>query len=528
MRPPGPETQPLNRPNPPWTSKPWLLGTTLLGLLGGTLSTPGAEPIASCDWPTLRGHVQRWGFYPSFPKPPFSVKWRKELWRELTGPRAEVIIAKGLCLLGTYAGNLYAWDLQDGQERWRFKTGGPIGHSATVGDNSVFCGSMDRHLYALNLDSGNVKWRFAASKGIWIAPLYWQQSVFFGDRQGWFYCVDARSGQLRWRFQTGDRILTTASVTEAGDHVVFASEDMHVYCLRAADGQLLWKSRKLPGLSLRDYAPVIVGGLALVTSNPVKDFHTIMGEHQNFLLRRTGFKGPDDRYLPGTAHDVEAEQDAIVDFLRAHPEEQTFFAFRTDDGTEPWVAPVLYTGGLHNPMSPPCYNPTTGEIFTFVRSAYGIWDGGGEVRPYTGVGKLNPATGRVALVNHGHPSSEPGRPPGSKDMPWMTFNTIGDETQTLASSPDTLLSIHQGFIGSMNLLTRQTASLYGKRDTYGGFYGPGHFGWEHQSGPARAQAAGQPFGIVNEWHGPARALVSVSGNRVVFPVGAQVICLEGR
>jgi hypothetical protein len=32
---------------------------------------------------------------------------------------------------------------------------------------------------------------------------------------------------------------------------------------------------------------------------------------------------------------------------------------------------------------------------------------------------------------------------------------------------------------------------------------------------------------VNEWHGPARAIVSVIGNRVYFPVGSQVLCLEG-
>jgi hypothetical protein len=149
------------------------------------------------------------------------------------------------------------------------------------------------------------------------------------------------------------------------------------------------------------------------------------------------------------------------------------------------------------------------------------------VRPFTGVGSLDLATGRVELVKHGHQSKELGRPAGRKDMPWMTFNTIGDETQTLACSPDTLFAIHQGFVGSMNLKSGLTESLYGKRDTYGGFYGAGNFGWEDQGGCEKARAAGQPYGIVNEWHGPARAVVSVAGNRVYFPVGAQVICLEG-
>jgi hypothetical protein len=291
-------------------------------------------------------------------------------------------------------------------------------------------------------------------------------------------------------------------------------------------GQLLWKSRKLAGLSLRDYAPVILHGLAFVTTNPVKDFHATLDEHQRLLLARSGFTGADDRYIPATPEEIRSEQDFIVGYLQEHPEEQTFYAFRIGDGQEPWIAPIFYVGGLHNPPSPPCVNPNSGEIFVQLRSAYTVWDGGGEVRSYTGIGRLDPTTGRVELIEHGHPSTAPPRPAGQKDMPWMTFNLIGDETQTLACSPDRLFSIHQGVIGFMDLATGLTARLYGKRDTYGGFYGPGTFGWERDSGMTRAREANQPFGIVNEWHGPARALVSVAGDRVFFPVGSQVLCLE--
>ena len=44
----------------------------------------------------------------------------------------------------------------------------------------------------------------------------------------------------------------------------------------------------------------------------------------------------------------------------------------------------------------------------------------------------------------------------------------------------------------------------------------------------KARAADAPYGLVNEWHGPARAIVSVVGNKIYFPVGSQVICLEGK
>jgi hypothetical protein len=140
---------------------------------------------------------------------------------------------------------------------------------------------------------------------------------------------------------------------------------------------------------------------------------------------------------------------------------------------------------------------------------------------------LDAETGRVALLEHSYKPKEPDRPAGAKDTPWGAFAYIGDETQTLSCSPNFLLSNHQGNIGALDLKTGLLSNKYGRRDTYGGFYGPGNFGWEKSGGLERAQAAGQPFGLVNEWHGPARAIVSVAGGRVYFPVGSQVICLEG-
>jgi hypothetical protein len=74
------------------------------------------------------------------------------------------------------------------------------------------------------------------------------------------------------------------------------------------DGSLVWKSRKLQGLSVRDYSPVICRGLVFITTNPVKDFHTLLGQHQEMLVRRTGLAGKENRYRPATPKEVEKEQ----------------------------------------------------------------------------------------------------------------------------------------------------------------------------------------------------------------------------
>jgi outer membrane protein assembly factor BamB len=478
------------------------------------------------DWPTLHGDLQRSGFYARFLDGKFTLVWRKELWRELTPPRAEVIIGGGVAFMGTYGGKMHAWEAATGMEKWTIETGGPIGHSPAFADGALYFGSMDRRLRAVDGASGKERWSFEASEGIWTSPCVWRGHVMFGDRAGIFYALDCATGQPAWQLQTGAPILSPASISADGERVIFVSEDMHVRCCGVNDGKLLWISPQLAGLTLRDYAPLIVGDLAVVTASPVKDFHTILGQHQEMLLKRTGFTGKDPRYIAGSDDDVRAEQDFIVAFLREHPDEQTFHAFRVSDGTEPWIAPILYTGGLHNPPSPPCMNRETGEVFVQLRSAYGTWDGGGEVRPLTCFGKLDVETGRVALIGHGYASSEPARPPGAKDMPWGAFAYIGDETQTLSCAPGRLFSNHQGSLGMLDLATGKVTNLFGKRDSYGGFYGAANFGWEDKGGYENARAAGQPYALVNEWHGPARSIASVADGRVYFHTGSQVLCLE--
>ena len=111
-----------------------------------------AWPLAAAEqssWPTLHGDLQRSGFYAHFPQPPLKLVWRKELWRELTGPRAEVIVSDGLAFMGTYDGAMYAWDADTGEERWILRTGRPIGHSPTVANGVLYFGSMNRKLYAV-------------------------------------------------------------------------------------------------------------------------------------------------------------------------------------------------------------------------------------------------------------------------------------------------------------------------------------------------------------------------------------------
>src|SRR4030095_6058710 len=99
--------------------------------------------------------------------------------------------------------------------------------------------------------TGKERWSFETEGGIWVSPCVAANLALFGDRAGCFHALDVASGAEKWRCQTGGPILTTASISEDGERVLFASEDMIVRCLRVEDGTVLWKSRKLPGLRRR-------------------------------------------------------------------------------------------------------------------------------------------------------------------------------------------------------------------------------------------------------------------------------------
>ena len=136
------------------------------------------------DWPTLHGDLQRSGYHAKFPDGKLTLAWRKELWRELTPPRAEVIIGGGLAFMGTYAGKMHAWDAATGAEKWTIETGGPIGHSPAFADGTLYFGSMDRRLRAVDAATGTERWSFEAGEGIWTSPCVWRGRVMFGDRAG--------------------------------------------------------------------------------------------------------------------------------------------------------------------------------------------------------------------------------------------------------------------------------------------------------------------------------------------------------
>ncbi len=493
----------------------------------GAATAPASDDRST--WPTLHRDYQRSGYTDEVVKGPYERKWYRDFHEEMIATRVEAIVAEGNCFVGTFAGNLYALDVADGSTVWQFQSEGPIGHSPCYAHGKLFFGAdegFDRgHLYCVRAKDGGLIWKYNAGAGVWVSPACDGEKVYFGDRVGVSHAVDVRDGTRAWTFKTGNMILSPASFSPDQEKIIFASEDMHVYCLDPS-GELLWKSRKLQGLSLRDHAPTIWRRLAIVQTNPADGFHTVLDRNGQLLksIQQTIPLGPEDKVLFDKWNDVlmketprrrEAEQDGVVRYLEEHPYDQTFYALRLDDGTQPWVPPVLYTCGLHNPPTPPTFNPKTGELYVYYRSAMTNYLRG--VRRYNALGRVNRETGRIEF------SWPEGR--HSREN-WYGYPLIGDETQSLSMMDNILISTHQGELSGLDLPTEKTTHIWRGRDTYGGIFGPatvqGRF-----DGARELAAKGYLTGMPNEWHGPDRSILAIAARRLFWVVGSQVVCLAG-
>lgn len=121
--------------------------------------------------------------------------------------------------------------------RWKIKLKDSIEAAAAIVDGTIYVGALDEHLYAIDLKDGKEKWKYKAGP-IKAPPSYHAGAVYVGDEDGMFHCVDAQTGQKRWTFEINGEI--TSGANFADGRVIFGGWDSTLYCLDAK-GKLIWK-----------------------------------------------------------------------------------------------------------------------------------------------------------------------------------------------------------------------------------------------------------------------------------------------
>ena len=93
---------------------------------------------AAAEWPSLHRDYQRSGYTDEIVRGPCQRKWCRSFVDEMIGARVEAIVAEGRGYVGTYAGNVYALDIDTGATIWQYRAGGRIGHSPCYHAGALF------------------------------------------------------------------------------------------------------------------------------------------------------------------------------------------------------------------------------------------------------------------------------------------------------------------------------------------------------------------------------------------------------
>ena len=86
--------------------------------------------------------------------------------------------------VGSDDGYLYAVDVQSGQQKWAFKTGGKVRGSLAVAGGAVYFRSGHGILYAVDIQSGRRRWRFTPSLPVVSSPAVAGGAVYVATSKG--------------------------------------------------------------------------------------------------------------------------------------------------------------------------------------------------------------------------------------------------------------------------------------------------------------------------------------------------------
>jgi outer membrane protein assembly factor BamB len=174
-------------------------------------------------------------------------------------------------------GSVWAYELEQGKNVWRSKTGVAISAGPGVGEGLVLVGSSEADLIALSADSGEERWRTSVSSEVLSVPQIYEDVVIVQTVDGNIAGLNAESGERVWIHDRSAPVLTlrgtsTPLVEEGLVMAGFASGKMTA--LEVESGRQIWEAdvaisrgrSELQRIVDIDADPVISDGVLYVTS----------------------------------------------------------------------------------------------------------------------------------------------------------------------------------------------------------------------------------------------------------------------
>jgi len=167
----------------------------------------------------------------------------KEAWRFKSGAEAhndvDLLVYRDMVLFASFDGNLYAVNAETGKEVWRYRAAKFGCGNAPVEHNDVlYYGTRDGYLVALTPEGQEI-WKFKTGGIIEGLPVIHDGKIYIGSEDGFMYVLDMEGKEL-WRFKTDGFIYDTPKIR--GNLVYFGSWDCHLYALDINTHKEVWRA----------------------------------------------------------------------------------------------------------------------------------------------------------------------------------------------------------------------------------------------------------------------------------------------
>ncbi len=231
-----------------------LIPLTILLILAISLSACSGGASAATSWPGLTVDESQQAVYLAYNQQLYAINLQNgtEKWRfpdkpdnKLTFFAPPTLLPDGRLVAAGYDHALHLLDPQNnGQEvhsgNWPF-TGAEnryIASPLVEGDN-IYAPNSDETLYALDKDA-NLLWKFKTKQPLWATPASDGQTLYLPSMDHHIYALDAQSGNLLWQTEDlGGAIV--GKPTLGPDGVLYTGTFAHqLVALDSRDGHVLW------------------------------------------------------------------------------------------------------------------------------------------------------------------------------------------------------------------------------------------------------------------------------------------------
>jgi outer membrane protein assembly factor BamB len=184
------------------------------------------------------------------------------------------VVVDRTIVIGAGDGNVYAFDLTTGKERWRLKTGGRVRATPSVKDGVAVVGSWDGRVYAIDMAGGRTRWVHRTvgdtldlkregydRRAIQSTAAIAEGNVFLGSRDDGFYALDFATGEQKWRSSHHTSWVVGSPAVRDGRAYVGSSDGHFIHSVEVASGRELWRT---PVGSNVLSSPVLTGDLLVV------------------------------------------------------------------------------------------------------------------------------------------------------------------------------------------------------------------------------------------------------------------------